>query len=50
MVSPHHCNFIVNHSGASPEDILFLMRTIQEKVYSQSGILLEPEVRIFGEV
>ena len=50
MVSPHHCNFIVNHSGASPEDILLLMHTIQEKVYSQSGILLEPEVRIFGEV
>ena len=47
VVSPRHGNFLVNRGGASPEDILALMRIVQERVYESSGILLEPEVRIY---
>lgn len=47
MVSGKHGNFIVNRGGASPEDILALMRFVQERIQSECGILLEPEVRIY---
>ena len=47
MVSPKHGNIIVNRGGASPEDILDLMRHIQRRVHESSGVMLEPEVRLF---
>jgi len=46
MVSPKHANFIVNTGGALPEDILGLMEKVRQTVWQQSGVLLEPEVRI----
>ena len=46
MVSPKHANFIVNTGGAEPSDIVLLMEKVREKVWLQSGVLLEPEVRI----
>lgn len=46
MVSPVHANFIVNTGGAEPEDILELMQEVRERVWQQSGVLLEPEVHI----
>ena len=45
-VSKVHANFIVNTGGATSNDILYLIRTIQDKVYKKFGILLEPEIRI----
>ncbi|MDD2464548.1 MAG: UDP-N-acetylmuramate dehydrogenase [Desulfobulbus sp.] len=47
MVSPRHANFIVNTGGALPEDIVALMEKVRQTVLQQSGVLLEPEVRIF---
>ncbi|NLZ16224.1 MAG: UDP-N-acetylmuramate dehydrogenase [Desulfobulbaceae bacterium] len=47
MVSAKHGNFIVNKGRASPEEILALKRYIQERVHACSGIMLEPEVRIY---
>lgn len=47
MVSAKHGNFIVNKGKASPEEILALKRYIQERVHACSGIMLEPEVRIY---
>ena len=47
MVSPKHGNIIVNRGGASPEDILGLMRFIQQRVHEHCGVMLEPEVRLF---
>jgi len=47
MVSPKHANFIVNTGGAAPEDIVGLMEQVRQKVLAYSGILLEPEVRIY---
>jgi UDP-N-acetylmuramate dehydrogenase len=46
MVSPQHANFIVNTGGADPEDIVLLMEKVRHAVWQQSGVLLEPEVRI----
>jgi UDP-N-acetylmuramate dehydrogenase len=46
MVSPKHANFIVNTGGAEPEDIIALMQEVRERVFTHSGVLLEPEVHI----
>lgn len=46
MVSPGHGNFLINTGKATPEDILTLMKEVQEGVYQKSGIRLEPEVVI----
>lgn len=45
-VSTEHANFLVNEGEAEPEDVLQLMQTIRERVGSEYGIDLEPEVRI----
>jgi UDP-N-acetylmuramate dehydrogenase len=45
-ISEKHANFIVNTGNASATDILKLMRLVQETVYKQFGIKLEPEVHI----
>ena len=46
MVSPKHANFIVNTGGAEPEDIIALMQEVRERVFTHSGVHLEPEVHI----
>ncbi len=45
-VSEVHANFIINTGGATPDDILKLMKLVQDKVYKDSGVFLEPEVHI----
>lgn len=45
LVSGLHANFIVNTGGASAQDVLDLMKSIKECVYSEKGILLEEEIR-----
>lgn len=49
MVSEKHANFIVNVSDASASDVRKLIAFIQEKVFREQGILLEPEVVFVGE-
>ncbi len=49
QVSEKHAGFLINIGGATAEDFLNLMRLIQERVYAQSGVRLENEVRILGE-
>lgn len=48
-VSSLHANFIVTRRAARAADVLALIEQTQEAVLAQSGILLEPEVRIAGE-
>lgn len=48
-VSEKHGNFIVNDGGAGAEDVIALMRLVRERVSRETGILLEPEVKIVGE-
>ena len=50
QISPEHCNFIVNIGGATAADVHYLVKTIQEKVYSNSGIMLEREIEYFGSI
>lgn len=47
QVSSIHANFILNF-GESADDIYYVMRLIQERVYTLFDILLEPEVNIVG--
>ncbi len=49
QVSAKHCGFIVNTGGATSEDIIKLIRCIQDKVRERFGVNLETEVRIVGE-
>ncbi len=45
-VSPKHANFIVNRGNASSLDILELAGVVQDAVFREFGIDLEPEVRV----
>lgn len=47
-VSEKHSGFVINTGGASSEDVLSVMRHVREKVYEDSGIMLEPEVRLIN--
>lgn len=46
-ISEKHANFIINNGGAVPQDIIHLMELIQEKVKTETGVQLEPEVHIY---
>jgi UDP-N-acetylmuramate dehydrogenase len=48
MISPKHANFIVNTSNARADDILALIDLVREKVMEESGIELEPEIKVVG--
>ena len=45
-VSEMHANFIVNEESASAKEVLELIFQIQQTVFSQTGIFLEPEIRM----
>lgn len=46
-ISTKHAGFAVNLGGATAEDVKNLLRQVSEKVFENSGIRLEPEVRIW---
>lgn len=46
-VSEVHANFIVSERGGRAEDVLKLIRVIQDRVEDDCGIRLEPEVEIW---
>lgn len=49
-VSEKHANFIVNPKGAAKAaDIEWLIMTVRARVLEQTGVELQPEVRIVGE-
>lgn len=47
-VSTKHAGFVVNIGGATCEDVLRLIKDVQEKVKNDTGFSLEPEVEILG--
>ena len=49
QVSEKHAGFVINRGGATASDIEELIARVQEKVFSQTGVRLEPEVKIVGE-
>ena len=48
QVSEKHSGFVINIGDASCKDVLAVMRHVREKVLADSGILLEPEVRLIN--
>jgi len=48
MVSDKHANFIVADSGGQANDVFALMREVRARVLADSGILLEPETKLWG--
>jgi UDP-N-acetylmuramate dehydrogenase len=47
--SDQHANFIVNLGGAQAAEVRALIEMAREKVKEQSGVWLEPEVRLVGD-
>lgn len=48
MVSEKHAGFIVNAGGATCADILALIEEVKNRVYAQTGVELELEVKTLG--
>ena len=46
-VSTKHAGFVVNNGGATSADVKEVLRQVADKVFTDSGIRLEPEVRIW---
>ena len=48
QVSEKHAGFVVNRGGATADDVRRLMALVQETVLRETGVALEPEVRLLG--
>lgn len=48
QVSEKHAGFVINTGGATCRDILTLIRLVRDTVRRQTGVELEPEVRLLG--
>ena len=48
-VSEKHSGFVINDGDATASDIYTLINQIIEKVKSETGVTLEPEVKMLGE-
>lgn len=47
-VSEKHAGFIINKGGATTNDILSLIKYVQNKVFTETGVHLETEVKYIG--
>lgn len=50
QVSPLHAGFIVNTGNATEQDVLTLIATIQQRVFDETGVRLEREVKLMREL
>ena len=48
-ISSLHANFIINTQNATSNDIKELIRLVQERVLAQTGVYLEPEIRMIDD-
>ncbi|MDX6623248.1 MAG: UDP-N-acetylmuramate dehydrogenase [Solirubrobacterales bacterium] len=48
--SPVHANFVENFDEASTADVIALMNEGRRRVHERTGVELEPEVQVLGEV
>ena len=46
QVSEKHAGFVINRGSAACADVTALMAEIQRRVKAQTGVELEPEVRV----
>ena len=49
QVSEKHAGFVINKGHATATDIYRLIREIREKVYADTGVIMEPEVGLLGD-
>lgn len=49
QVSEKHAGFVINRGGATCDDIIKLMAQVRERVFKETGVTLEPEVRYLGK-
>ncbi|MAD13744.1 MAG: UDP-N-acetylenolpyruvoylglucosamine reductase [Pelagibacteraceae bacterium] len=49
MISKKHCNFFVNNGNARSLDIENLINKVKKKVFEETGVNLELEIKIIGE-
>lgn len=49
QVSEKHSGFVINTGDATAEDVLNLIKHIQDTVYDKFGVKLETEVKVVGE-
>ncbi len=49
MVSDKHAGFVINTGDATAKEIIGLIRHVRKSVFENTGILLEPEIRMLGE-
>ncbi len=47
-MSEMHCNFLINDDGATAADVEQLGELVRERVFAQSGIMLEWEIKRIG--
>lgn len=48
QVSIKHAGFVVNTGGATASDVRRVIQDVQESVFRQFGVILEPEIRMWG--
>lgn len=48
MVSEKHAGFIINTGDATAKDVLELIELVKQRVFENSGVMLEEEVRFVG--
>lgn len=46
-VSEKHAGFVINRGGATARDVRALLEEIQKQVHARSGVMLQPEIRIW---
>ena len=49
QVSEKHCGFVVNKGNATAADVCQLIKDVQDKVFEQFQVRIEPEVKMIGE-
>ena len=48
QVSEKHAGFVINRGDAAADDVRRLMALVQETVLRETGVALEPEIRLLG--
>ncbi len=48
QVSEKHAGFVINRGGATAKDVLDVINHCKETVYKETGVTIEPEVKIIG--
>lgn len=48
QVSEKHAGFVINKGGATSDDVLAVIEHCRDTVFNETGVTLEPEVKIIG--